>query len=377
MRKISPLIMFFLFLTSGCTKKATLKYAGLEAIQACEENFYKKYHMFISKEEENEFKEIKTPTECQNFLNKFWSKRDSDPATEENEFKTLLQQRALDIEQEILSNNPGSAGFSFKNNRGFDGDPARVYMLHGLPHYMETVENNPKHVDLMLWLYLDERSKHKFRFLFYHRNDHPTYVLFRPVFYITQALEEINKNPTFTHPDDVYNELSQTGKYLFILSLVEFSDDPSLNVDKALAAPRSAAEIAKNSAPKTIGELPKKEGIVLSNRRNALIPAEFNYEILDNQLTLKITVESKNLDWTLKNEIMESEWFVKIIAWSGEKKHTEEKIIDLKSTKETIEKENPVFVFNSEPVELYKESIRISVYIKNNNKYNAWIEKIK
>lgn len=378
MRITNLLLIFVLFLTSACAKKATMKYAEQDTLQTCEENFYKKYYMFLSKEEQKELIEIKTLSECEIFLNRFWSTRDIDPTTTENEFKNLLEKRASDIELEILFSNPGSTGFFFKNNNGFSGDPARVYMLHGSPDYIETLQNGATYVDLMIWIYLDEKGNHKFRFLFYNKNNHITYILLRPGFEMIYGLEEINKNPNFTHPTDIYDELSRNGKYIFLLSLMYFSDDPSLNVDKVLRPPKPAAEIAKDAAPRISGELPEKENIVASNGFEALIPAEFFYEIVGENLFLKIPVRHENLDWVLNEKELTTKLFIKILAWSdNNSKELEEKTFDIVSTKEKIAEKKSIFTFEANPIKLSKKPMRISVYIKNNNKYNAWVEEIK
>lgn len=376
MRIVNLFLVFVLFTSAGCGKKTTIKYAEPNVLQTCEENFYKKYYMFLSKEEHKELSEIKTLPECQTFLIKFWEIRDPDPTTTENEFKNLLEKRASDIELETLFDKPGATGFLFKNNGGFNGDPTRVYMLYSSPDYVETLQNGATHVDLMLWIYLDEKGNHKFRFLFYHKNNHMTYMLLRPGFNIVYGLEEISKNPNLDDPIEVYNELMREGKYLFLVSLMNFSDDPSLNVDKALRPPKPAAEIAKEAAPRISGEIPEKQNIAVSNGFEALLPAEFYYEIIGKNLFLKIIVRFESLDWILKEKKLVSELFVRIIAWNGNNKQTEEGVIYFESTKEIISEHKSISVFEARPIKFDKEPMRISVYIKNNNKYNAWVEEI-
>lgn len=159
-----------------------MKYAEPSAIKACEEDFYRKYYMFLNEDDEKKLKEIKTLAECENFLHEFWNIRDTDPTTAENEFKSLLEKRTIDIENETLFQNFGTASFSFKSNGDFRGDAARVYMLHGPPDYAETLNHGITYVNLMLWIYLDERGNYKYRFLFYHKNGISAYMLFRPGF---------------------------------------------------------------------------------------------------------------------------------------------------------------------------------------------------
>ena len=356
-----------------------MKYAEPEAVKLCENDFYEKHGIFFSKEEENKLKEIKTLSECRIFITEFLQKRDTDPTTQENEWKEMTDKRISDIENEALFQKSGTTGFSFKNSGDFKGEAAKVYMLHGPPDYAETLEHGKTYVDLMLWVYADENGNHKYRFLFYQKNGFGTYVLFRPSFDIWYGLQEINKNPTITHPDEVYYELERDGKYIFLYSMVYFSDNLSMNVDKALQPPRPASLIAKELAPKIQGESPQKENIVISSKFSSTIPAEFSYELENGNLILKIVVRHKNLDWIFKNGELVAELSIKAVIWFNDEDHRhEERQLNIVSSKEKIENRNSTFVFELPlPLEKFKEYGKISIYIKNNDKYNSWIEEIK
>ena len=167
------------------------------------------------------------------------------------------------------------------------------------------------------------------------------------------------------------------GGYLFLYSLVYFSDDSRIHIDDALRPPKPASESAKTLSPKIIEDTPKKETVEISNNFNSFIPAELSYEKNEGGLILKISVKHENLDWILKNGELAAELYIKIAAWSGGQRYEEiHDTLSIVSTKEKIENKNSTFVFESSPIKLYQQPTKLSVYIKNNGKYNAWFEEI-
>lgn len=378
MKKVFFLVISILIF-SGCAKKALMKYAEPEAVKECEENFYRQFQSLVSDQEEKELKNIKTISECKEFQDRFWQIRDTDPTTPQNEYKEEKDKLASDIKNEVLFSHHGTTGFSFKNNRDFDGDPGQVFMLHGMPNFTETLEHGSTYVNLMLWVYFDKEDKHKYRFLFYQKNGLNNYVLLRPSFDILYNLQEINKSPSIVHPLDVYYELAGEENRLFLYSMIYFSDYPSLSVDKALRPPRPASEIAKELAPKIIGNEPKKEEIVISNNFGSIVPAELSYETNDENFIIKIAIKHENLDWIIKNSELTAELSVKTSIWFSERSYRhDEQQFDIVSTKEKIEKRNSTFLFELPlPLNTLEESTKISIFIKNNGKYNSWIEEIK
>lgn len=373
---INFLIVLVVLVFSGCAKKTQMKYAEPEAIKECEENFYRQFYTLFSNQEEKELKNIKTTSECREFQDRFWQIRDTDPTTPQNEYKEEKEKLAGEIKNEILFSRPGTVGFLFKNNGDFNGDPGKVYMLHGMPDYTETLDHGSTYVNIMLWIYSDEENKHKYRFLFYQKNGLNNYVILHPHFDILYNLQEINKNPSTVHPLDVYYELERETNRLFLYSMVYFSDYPSLSIDKALRPPRPALEIAKELAPQIIGNEPEKE-IVISNSFGSFIPAEFSYKKTDEGLVLKVVIRYEDLDWIFKNNELKAELFIRISATGSYHQYKKEDVVDITSTREEIEKKESVFVFESIPIKFEEESTNVNIYIKNNNKYNSWIEEIK
>lgn len=79
--------------------------------------------LIITKEEEKEFKALKTDKERDDFIAIFWAKRDPTPLTEENEFKDIYYKR---LEQ-------ANKTFNYGNRKGARSDMGRVFVLLGQP----------------------------------------------------------------------------------------------------------------------------------------------------------------------------------------------------------------------------------------------------
>lgn len=79
--------------------------------------------LIITREEEKEFKELKTDKEKDNFIAIFWAKRDPTPLTEENEFKDIYYKR---LEQ-------ANKTFTYGNRKGAKSDMGRIFVLLGPP----------------------------------------------------------------------------------------------------------------------------------------------------------------------------------------------------------------------------------------------------
>lgn len=379
-------LMIVAIIFSCCAKSLKIKYAEPEARQLCEEDFYKRYHVLVTKEEKQEFEKIKSLSDCREFLKSFWDKRDTDPTTPENEFKDEMETRSRFIEKEGLFTNTDAAGILFSSNGGFFGNLANVYMLHGMPDYIEVMKNGRTFVDLMIWVYFDETGRrHKYRFLFYNKNEVGSFVLYRPNYDFVLGLEEINKSPTFISPAEVYYELEQRMGYIFLLSLVYFSDDNSMNVDKAMDPPKTASEIIKAEAPEIRGQLPEKtEELAHESNFKSTIPAKFSaFFNKDGGMGYGVEIKCEDLDWK-KNEngILESNLVLKVTAQNLE--NPNEILTDVMKIQDFIEDENEInkmilvsySVFAQDPS---GNKYKITAFLQNTltKKYNSWIEEIE
>ncbi len=83
----------------------------------------------ISDEEKAVFQRLTTPEEKENFIEQFWYRRDPEPRTSDNEFKTEHYRRIAYANERFTSGDPG-----WQTDRG------RVYILHGQP---DSIESRP------------------------------------------------------------------------------------------------------------------------------------------------------------------------------------------------------------------------------------------
>lgn len=81
----------------------------------------------ITPEEKKAFSQLETDDERENFIANFWSRRDPDPDTEENEFKEEYYERIAYANEHYASGIPGS-----KTDRG------RIYITWGKPDGIES-----------------------------------------------------------------------------------------------------------------------------------------------------------------------------------------------------------------------------------------------
>ncbi|HZI95172.1 MAG TPA: GWxTD domain-containing protein [Patescibacteria group bacterium] len=77
----------------------------------------------LSKEEDQEYKKLKTDDERKAFVEQFWARRDSNPQTPENEYRDTFFKRAREA----------SARYSEDNGKGWQDDRGKVYILIGPP----------------------------------------------------------------------------------------------------------------------------------------------------------------------------------------------------------------------------------------------------
>jgi GWxTD domain-containing protein len=84
------------------------------------------------------------------FIRDFWEKRDPDPATPENEFKTEFERRVAYANKHFLEGGPG-----------MNTDRGRIYIFMGPPDKFEEFQNNmvdsSRHGALIWWSYFDSQ----------------------------------------------------------------------------------------------------------------------------------------------------------------------------------------------------------------------------
>jgi len=91
------------------------------------------------------FANLPDAASCRAFIASFWSLRDPDPATEENEFRQLMEERYLEVQQMGEGSLPG-----WKTDRG------RMYLVLGPPDRIETpvgFRESAELKGLIYWIY--------------------------------------------------------------------------------------------------------------------------------------------------------------------------------------------------------------------------------
>ena len=393
---MKTLRIFLVFLLAFCF--ASSAFAAPKIPDKYNKEFLEHYKFFIDKNTRKSFEKLTTDPERDDFISNFWKERDTDPNTPENEFKEEVDQRFVDIQNEVYSSDPDIAGVRFANEGGLNGDMARVYLLHGEPDLKFKRFEGHNHVDLMLWLYADESGQYpKYLFLFYRKYDvGPLQVFRNHSMYLEWALAEISRFGV-QGVNEIYQELQWTGGQegqLILFALTQFSFDSSIHVDEALDPPRPASLIAKKSKSRVVGQPDiAKELNIIYSKENSFIPA--NLEVIttstletpeNKSIGISLGIKYGDLDWVIQGEQLKCTLELKLVVQNKQTKEVNfySWTIDLMIPKAKLA-EDPNFyrsipldefvaVLNKGPVGAY----RINAYLKNvlTNKYNAWLEEI-
>jgi len=368
--------------------------------------FIDRYEQFITGKEKKEFKKLQTDDERQVFIDKFWADRDPDPSTPENEFKQTIDDRIDDIASEKFFGTVGTPGLLFRSNGGFRGEMAKVYLLHGEPDAMDTIEGG-SFVPMMLWIYANpESGSIHYAFLFYQKGGSGLYILLPQDSYQMDpcgAIYQVATTRIYNYslaggsrqgcPDDLYRvyddiyRSSGRGGILdgniFAWALFNFSQNGSNLQGVALDPPKPASETAKQSKARVVGEAPKLVGtagtdyiLASCEKCNSMMPAELS---LGERFT--VSGPLNNFDWTVKGEYLELSIKYRIILESrnGSKPIVLEDVAVMDVKKSSLDEHPELIII----VDLVKPeqvatippgTYQVSVYVKNTmtGKYNAW-----
>lgn len=366
--------------------------------------FDSRYERFISDKEMSAFHKLQTDEERQAFQDKFWLERDTDPATPENEYKSEIDDRIDNIANEPFLSMPGVFGLSFRSNGGFRGDMAHVYLLHGEPDAVDSIEGN-SFVPLMLWVYVNpENGRILYAFLFYQKGGSGAFKLFYQdsyqmnqcgaIYEIKKGFKEFNvgggNQACPSDAEQIIWELQTASSkggiinsYIFTWALFNFSQDGSILQGTALSPPKPASELAKRSTARVTGEAPKLVGtagtdyiLASCDACNSMIPAELS---LGERFT--ISGPSKNFDWTVKGESAELSLKYRIIL---EDRNAGKPIVlegpaGMRIKKNLLDERPELTII----IDLLKPeqvtaippgTYQVSIYVQNTmtKKYNAW-----
>lgn len=371
--------------------------------------FLDRYYFLVTGREPGEFHKLITDKERKDFIAKFWTDRDTNPTTPENEYKQEKDQLIDNISAEIFFDEVDTLGLLFSTNGGFRGDMARVYLLHGDPNLTGILKGNT-FVNLMLWIYLDENNGNiRYAFLFYKQtNSIGTFSLFPQDLYKMDSCGAINEISVFKDysyvgvsnracspsMEGVVFELQNATSsgllngYYFVWALFNFSQNGSILQGEALRPPKPASEVAKSSIASVAGEAPKLTGMagtdyILASCKycNSLIPAQLH---LGKELWLSI--RQGDVDWQVSGSQVEVGLKTRVIMENTEtravlvfekqttNKNSKDLIVSSASNQIAV-----VLVTADEVNQIPAGSYRVNVYVKNimTKKYNAWLAEFK
>ncbi|HJS75320.1 MAG TPA: GWxTD domain-containing protein, partial [Vicinamibacteria bacterium] len=159
----------------------------------------------ISAVERETFLSLTTEGERQSFVEVFWRKRDPNPSTPENEFKTEHYER-------IAYANEFFGRDTFRP--GWRTDRGRYYILLGKPNSRRPLEATDAIYPSELWFYNDPELKYQgvppfFHLLFFRREGHGEFKIYSPLSDGPQALLTGYQDPTNDFRDGVERAYDQ------------------------------------------------------------------------------------------------------------------------------------------------------------------------
>jgi len=368
------------------------------------EYFLQRYERFIPKDERKPIERInkqlqeltkkqapdaeKAPllAERDRLIAEFWAKRDTDPTTPVNEFKQIIDERIEDIAGERFFSTMQTPGLLFRNNDGFRGDVAMVYLLHSAPDVRSVLQHS-QFVDLMLWIYMGDKEIH-YAFLFYRQGSIGSMRLFPQDLYRInqcQAIAEIMSLRMSTGPGctsemiEAYQQLQRTSAndgtpgYVFAWALFNFSQDILLTQGQALQPPVPASQVAKQAPSRVVGEAPKPAEAVeyVLSEYGSMIPAKVSDFLVEINL--------QHLDWKKDHDQLECELKLRVVleSYAHAQVQSFERVNYISVPLES-HKNSKTLTFYWMPADFDKippDRYRVSIYVKNTltNKYFATV----
>lgn len=327
-------IAFFLALNCGGIHP---KQDGiLEPVIRAKKDFLDNYKFFVTKNEKKLLDNCRTTEEIIKFEENFWKIRDPDPNTPENECRLLIDGRIRDIKNEIFLRDVNTFGISFGHNGGLSGEMAQIYLLYGLPGYRIRLPSGKTYVEMMVWMYGDEKGHVLFRFLFHKKYGHFTLFKNHSPF-VGEALKEIGNNNLLApqYLQMIWDELSMNDTDgNFRAALIHFSYYPNITIGDALKPPDPAktgsqyavynrmSEQTVNSASSKLpddanssksqtqksGQTQADDKMIFSRFRS-LMPARFRIVAVNesggSKISLDFTARFCDLDWIIREETVE------------------------------------------------------------------------
>ncbi|MBI2065023.1 MAG: GWxTD domain-containing protein [Candidatus Yanofskybacteria bacterium] len=275
------------------------------------DKLFSSYGFFINKsgpykQEEKIFKQCQSIKALDHFFEIFWSIRDPDINTPENENKELIDKRISEIKNEILRTDQEISGTLFVSNGGLRGDMAHVYLFRGNPHYkVKTLKTN-RLADLMAWVYFDDNQRPMYVFLFYDKGS--GFQLFRNYrgMDTVETLMETLKDLARIYPtsEEDYNRLYQElidndHEYIFRFAIRQFSYYLDIKLDKVLNPPTPESMTAKAIQPKILGipDISKDIKMIMNENFAKIMGFSQITRNTSGEYGLRLIVSIAGIDW--------------------------------------------------------------------------------
>ncbi|OGN05938.1 MAG: hypothetical protein A2750_02690 [Candidatus Yanofskybacteria bacterium RIFCSPHIGHO2_01_FULL_45_42] len=338
-----PFVVYCSLFVAGCAGKG-INIDPSNPVYKPKSDFQQNYGFFITPDEKKKgytlekyqdleesikpFDEIETLEEFQRFEKHFWDIRDTDSDTPENEFKKLIDDRIQDVKNEIFA--PETR---FDINGGLTSDPARVYLLWGVPHRREKLSEDQSvfRSELTAWHYF-YNGKVLAGFLFYESygrthlfKEHLPMLSFETLIDpLSSPLRKISTKsfPTREELIKIWRELElDDPEWIFRNALFEFSDYDRIDkntrwtIHNALEAPEPASLTAERYKPTILGQpnIPKGTELFESGY-HSFIPAYLLIaaDPTGGRPSFSIKVFYADLDWEIKDKEAEAALKVRI-----------------------------------------------------------------
>ncbi len=174
LKRFQVIILSLLFLSLLCFSGQKVK-SSKDLNPAFRKWLEEEVVYIITPKEKEVFLQLETDRERNIFIEAFWKNRDPDPNTPENEFYQEHHRRIQYANQNFGKEGPGA---------GWRSAMGRIYILLGLPDYIERYENYAEVYPTVIWTYSSRPElglNQAFNVVFFKRGGLGEYELYSPI----------------------------------------------------------------------------------------------------------------------------------------------------------------------------------------------------
>lgn len=183
----------------------------------------------ITPTEKNVFKQLQNDREREVFMKTFWSQRDPNPHTEENEFQ-IEHYRRMEYAEAHLGRGTPTAGWRT--------DMGRIYIILGEPNSIERFEHMTQVYPLVIWFYqglVKYGLPHAFSVAFFKQDGSGDYQLYSPVVHGPNKLL-VHYTGDVNDYLAAYNKLYEVSPNIAKISLSLVEGDQNLSLRPSLSS---------------------------------------------------------------------------------------------------------------------------------------------